>query len=556
MAQTFKKDIEVLVVGAGPTGLVMAAEAARHGMHCRIIDKAPAPSDKSKALAVQARTLEVFYAMGEGVIQEGINCGQPIHTMNAYAEGRLIAQIQFDGLDSPYPFPLILEQNETERILGKHLEGLGLRIGRQAELIDFKQDEECVIATIRHPGGDQEVLRSSWLVGCDGAHSVVRHILGLTFDGAAYEEEFVLADLKLDWSMPKAQGYFFFSNRGVIGVLPMSGEERYRLIASRDKSAVRNYEDPTLEEVKELFNARVPVHAELSDPLWLSGFPLHRRIVPKFRVGRVFLAGDAAHIHSPAGGQGMNTGIQDAFNLAWKLALFTKGAGNSILLDSYHAERHPVAKAVLRGTNLLFVAFFSANPIIIKSIRVIAPLLLNREFFQSRFRNSLSELGINYKMSPIVKAHRKGFFSFNGALPAGVRAPDGLVTLLSNKTTSSLFAFCRGTKHTALFFSGVNPDLESCRNLLNIAGTIQSKYGQYINVYMILDSNAISDDLDSGGTILLDSDDSVHHKYKTRSECLYLVRPDGYIGFRSQPVNTEYLERYLSSILANLRGRP
>ena len=248
-------------------------------------------------------------------------------------------------------------------------------------------------------------------MGCDGAHSVVRQILDLPFEGAPYEEEFLLADVQVQWTMPPAQGYFFFTSRGIMAVIPMHGDKRYRLIASRDKSSAKDYQDPTLEEMQNMMKARVHMHAELSDPVWLSGFRLHRRIAPKLRVGRVFLAGDAAHIHSPAGGQGMNTGIQDAFNLAWKLALVTRGVGRSILLDSYHQERHPVAKAVLRGSDLLFRTFLGNSPIVIKSVRIIAPLLLHREWVQRRARNIVSELDINYRRSPIADEYRKRFLS-------------------------------------------------------------------------------------------------------------------------------------------------
>jgi 2-polyprenyl-6-methoxyphenol hydroxylase-like FAD-dependent oxidoreductase len=548
MPQTSNNEVDILVVGAGPTGLVMAAEGIRHGMRCRIIDKSSAPSDKSKALAVQARTLEVFQAMNTEIVEEALTCGQPMHNIDAYADNRLIARMKFDGLDSPYPFPLILEQSETERIIYKHLKGLGLEIERESELLNFKQDEESVIATICHPGGYQEILRTTWLVGCDGAHSTVRHLLGLPFDGAPYEEEFVLADLRINWTVPSAQGYFFFSNRGVLGVLPMNGEKRYRLIASRDKSALSNYANPSLKEMRKLFNLRVPLHAELNDPLWLTTFRLHRRIVPKLRVGRVFLAGDAAHIHSPAGGQGMNTGIQDAFNLAWKLALTKKGTGRPILLDSYHEERYPIAKAVLRGTNLLFRIFFSTGPLVIKLVKIIATLVLNRGWFQRQFRNSISELNINYRYSPIVKDCASGFFKFKLNLSAGDRAPDGSVTVFPNKINTSLFDLLRGTRFTALIFCGINSDLKSCRNLVNIARAIQDKYSQNINVYLILASSIIFDDLDSYDFMLLDSDNNLHYKYKARSNCLYLVRPDGYIGFRSQPLNTKYLENYLSKI--------
>ena len=539
-------DLDILVVGAGPTGLVMAVEAARHGMSCRIIDKAPEPSDRSKALVVQARTLEVFDAMGSAIVREAIDCGQPMRSINAYADSCLIAQMQFDGLDSPYPFPLILEQSQTERILGKHLEGLRLKVERQVELIDFKQDEDCVTAIIQHSGGYKEVLRASLLVGCDGAHSVIRHILDLPFEGAPYEEEFLLADVQVHWTMPPAQGYFFFTSRGIMAVIPMHGDKRYRLIATRDKSSAKDYQDPTLEEMQNILRARVHMHAELSDPVWLSGFRLHRRIVPKLRVGRVFLAGDAAHIHSPAGGQGMNTGIQDAFNLAWKLALVIKGVGRSILLDSYHQERHPVAKAVLRGSDLLFRTFLGNNPMVIKSVRIIAPLLLRREWVQRRARNIVSELEINYRRSPIVGEYQKRFLKYKTKLAAGDRAPDCLVTMLPNKINIRLFELFRGTKFALLVFSGINCSLESCQNLATIRNTIQNKYGRYITVYLVVPFE--TPQVNFEGSTLLDYKKSLHHKYEASSSCLYLVRPDGYIGFKSQPINTEYLQEYLSKI--------
>ena len=539
-------DLDILVVGAGPTGLVMAVEAARHGMSCRIIDKAPEPSDRSKALVVQARTLEVFDAMGSAIVREAIDCGQPMRSINAYADSCLIAQMQFDGLDSPYPFPLILEQSQTERILGKRLEGLRLKVERQVELIDFKQDEDCVTAIIQHSGGYKEVLRASWLVGCDGAHSVIRHILDLPFEGAPYEEEFLLADVQVHWTMPPAQGYFFFTSRGIMAVIPMHGDKRYRLIATRDKSSAKDYQDPTLEEMQNILRAIVHMHAELSDPVWLSGFRLHRRIVPKLRVGRVFLAGDAAHIHSPAGGQGMNTGIQDAFNLAWKLALVTKGVGRSILLDSYHQERHPVAKAVLRGSDLLFRTFLGNNPMVIKSVRIIAPLLLRREWLQRRARNIVSELEINYRRSPIVGEYQKRFLKYKTKLAAGDRAPDCLVTMLPNKINIRLFELFRGTKFASLVFSGINCSVESCQNLASICNTIQNKYGRYITVYLVVPFE--TPQVNFEGSTLLDYKKSLHHKYEASSSCLYLVRPDGYIGFKSQPINTEYLQEYLSKI--------
>ena len=264
MGEQLHDGADVLVVGAGPTGLVMASELARRGVSCRIVDTAPAPSDKSKALVVQARTLEVFEDMG--VVEEAIACGRRMPGLNLFSDNRRIGQVHFDGLDSPYPFPLVLEQSETERILGKHLENLGLTIERRLELVGFEQDEEGVTATLRHLEGREEGVRPRWLIGCDGAHSTVRHTLGLPFKGTPYEEEFMLADVRVDWPLAEDEGHAFLFRGDVLVAIPMRGEKRYRLIASRSKSTQRGFEDPALVEFQAIVDECVPVDAELSEP--------------------------------------------------------------------------------------------------------------------------------------------------------------------------------------------------------------------------------------------------------------------------------------------------
>ncbi len=275
------------------------------------------------------------------------------------------------------------------------------------ELTHFAQDDDGVSATLRHADGREESLRAGWLVGCDGAHSAVRHGLGVPFEGAAYPEEFILGDVGIDWPLDPSEAYGFPSESGFLAVISMPGESRYRVISMRSESRDESRGDPTLEEFQELMDRLAPVKATLRDPVWLAEFHLQRRMVPRLRNGRVFLAGDAAHIHSPAGGQGMNTGIQDAQNLAWKLALVVAGASRPDLLDSYQAERHPVAESVLRSTDRLFRGVIARGPLSAWARRHLAPLIVNREWFQRRARRFITELGITYRDSPIIGPTRR-----------------------------------------------------------------------------------------------------------------------------------------------------
>lgn len=304
---------KVLVVGAGPVGLTMAAELARYGVGVRIVDKAAQRSDKSKALVLWSRTLELLDRMGCGAAF--VEAGRQVREAEIIADGATIARVNFEGLRTPHPYGLMLPQSETERLLEERLDALGVEVERRVELSRFVADEDAVTAFLHRPDGSEETL------DVDGAHSAVRHGLGAGFEGDTMPSHFVLADLHLAGGPPLNEIKTYWHEAGLLAIFPI-GPGRYRVIADAgEPKAGEHTPDPTLEVVQSLLGQRGPAGVKASDPIWLSGFTINERKVKDYREGRVFLAGDAAHVHSPAGGQGMNTGMQDAINLAWKLAL-------------------------------------------------------------------------------------------------------------------------------------------------------------------------------------------------------------------------------------------
>ena len=305
MVEKISAEDTVLVVGAGPVGLLMASELARHGVPVRVIDKAPAASDKSKALGVHARSLEMLENIG--IVESFLAAGINIYGVSVYCEGKRIVHLGFDELKSPYPFVLMIPQSKTESILSEHLAHLGYQIERNVELIGFSDEQEQVIATLRHADGLIETMPTPWLIGCDGAHSTVRHILGLPFAGAQYQEVFGLADVKVDWTLPEDEMHTFLSEEGPLVFFPF-GSGRYRVMAEATHD-MDTENAPSLKDFQALVDRRCSAGATLSDPHWLTWFKFHCRSVSRLWCGRVFLAGDAAHIHSPVGGQGMNTGM-------------------------------------------------------------------------------------------------------------------------------------------------------------------------------------------------------------------------------------------------------
>ena len=394
-ATNMEAQTDVLVVGAGPAGLTLASELLRHGLTVRLIDAAEAPLPWSRAIAVHARTMEVLRQMG--CVDALIAKGQKLHGVTLWSAGSVIVSMDFPELTTDFPYVLSVSQCETEAVLLDALTRRGGAVERGTRLASFRQDGTGVTATLTK-GDATTTARAAWLVGCDGAHSAVRKALDLPFEGSTYEDRFVLADVKVAWDTRDDRITSYFADDGLVACFPLPAG-RWRLILT---DTVEGDAAPTLEEVQAMFARRTGTGATLSDMVWSSRFRIHCRQVARYRDDRVLIAGDAAHIHSPAGGQGMNTGIQDAHNLAWKLAAVHKGHARDRLLSSYHDERHAVGQSVLRGTDAA-TRVGVARSAVARGVRdELARFLTSLEVVQQRVAREVSELTVHYERSAMV----------------------------------------------------------------------------------------------------------------------------------------------------------
>ncbi|MGH3148596.1 MAG: FAD-dependent monooxygenase, partial [Rubrobacter sp.] len=415
---------DVLIVGAGPTGLTMANLLARHGVDFRIVDKKAGPTDESRALVMHAKSLELLDKLG--LADRAVEDGQKMEAVELLIRGRRAAEVSFFGDRSedstPFPFALVYEQSTSERLLIEGLERLGAGVDWNTELRELTQTDSGTRAVIRRRDGGEEVVEARWVVGADGAGSRVRHALGLGFEGDTYEQTFFLADVEMEWALGRDKVHLDFVGEGFYGFFPMHGGRRFRVIGSLP-SRLAGREELTLEDIRGVIDADSGLDVELQEARWISVYSIHRRMTERFRVGRVFLVGDAAHVHSPAGGQGMNTGIGDAYNLGWKLAMVAKGEARSGLLDSYEPERIPFARAILNGSDRGFALQSTTNPLWRRLRLVLIPSLfrilslpgLNRTVFWL-----VSQLWTRYRESPAVGGVVNG-----GKLRPGDRAPYG-----------------------------------------------------------------------------------------------------------------------------------
>ncbi|CAI8749883.1 FAD-dependent oxidoreductase [Methylococcus capsulatus] len=391
---------EILVVGAGPTGLSLAITLRRYGVPVRLVERKPEPAGVSKALAVWSASMEVLEGMGvmDALLAEGAR----LHSLRIGSGPRELAAMAIgDGIDSPYPFPLLLSQARTERILAAKLAELGVEIERGVELTQLSQDQEGVTAELKHPNGRVEIQRTPYLAGCDGARSTVRQALGIEFQGYTEPQTYLLGDVLIDGAgLDHNSIYLWWHNGGTVALFPFE-EATWRVFAVRKPGA--GDEATTIAELQEHIDRHGPGGLRLHDASWLSAFRINERLAERYRAGRCFLVGDAAHIHSPAGGQGMNTGIQDAVNLGWKLAYAANGIGNAdLLLDSYEAERRPIARSVVKAAaRKLHLAFGGGRlDTILRDVAVT--VFGNMSAVQKMLQVELSETEIVYREGPLV----------------------------------------------------------------------------------------------------------------------------------------------------------
>ncbi|MDX1945293.1 MAG: FAD-dependent monooxygenase [Pirellulaceae bacterium] len=539
---------EVLIVGAGPVGLTLAAALSRQGVACRIIDKAPAPSDKSKALVVWSRTLELLDKLG--LAETFIAAGMKINGASIYGHGERLAHIHIAGVDSPFGFPLMIPQNETERLLTEHLAVRGILIERQVELVGFREATDAVLATLRRADGREETAAAAWLVGCDGAHSTVRHALEMPFTGEAEQNDWLLADIHVAGPLPSDELSIFWHERGILAFFPIT-RDRFRVIADLGMAKTAGKPaDPTLAEVQAKVDERGPGGLTMTDPVWLAGFRINERKVADYRRGRVMLAGDAAHIHSPAGGQGMNTGMQDSFNLAWKLALACRGTGQpEPLLQSYSRERSAVGDQVLRGAGMMTMVATLRSPLAQFLRNHTASVLTSFSFVQDKIKNALCELSIHYRHSPLVT---DDWPWAGGGLAAGERLPDAPLTCPHSGRETTLFAETRGPGHALLLLPGTREG-QTISPLVALAREIEADFPTVFAPLLVVsaddESRLAACAAEAPLPLWLDATGRVHEALGAKDRTVVVVRPDGYVGYRGQPADGKALRTYLARYL-------
>jgi len=396
-------DIDVLIVGAGPVGLFLANECARRGLRWRLIEARASQSAHSKALAIFPRTLEIFDMAG--LVDPFLEAANRVTAVAIVAHGRRLAHLRFAPEESPYQFIAMVPQNVTERLLAEQLQRKSGAVEYETSFVSAVQHQDLVSVTLEKKGQRQE-MTAAFVVGCDGAHSTVRHLLNLPFEGGEYDDLFMLADVQTNDTLPADELQLCPSEFGPLAIFPMNATRR-RIVATIEHP---EGDAPTLDVVQKVLHQRAPMGIEASGLHWSSYFRIHHRHVSELRVGRMFVAGDAAHIHSPFGGQGMNTGLHDVWNLVWKLDLVASARGSDRLLESYAAERLPVIRQVLETTDFLTKAMGTPNRFAQALRDTVIPMVSRLAPFQHAFVQRLSELGIAYRGSPIVEGPGKRYF--------------------------------------------------------------------------------------------------------------------------------------------------
>ena len=439
----------VLIVGAGPTGLTAAMELSRMGIDVRLIDKSEGPATTSRAIGVQARTLELFEQ--RGLAEEMVRLGNKGEAGSVYGGGKRVFRLDFGRVDSRYDYLLFVSQAETERILRKKIRSQGVSVEWKVELEGISQnvlshDPSPVKAILKHADGRMEQISTPWLISAEGAHSVVRSTLDLQFEGKTLDDNYALGDLHIDGDLSDNDFHIFSSEHGFMGMFPI-GSGRFRLIASNPFSKPDKNTEPSLEELQGIYDQRSHIPARFHDLTWSSWFRINSRMVSRLKIGRLLLGGDAAHVHSPAGAQGMNTGIQDMINLSWKLAMVMKGQAPIDLLETYEQDRLPVMHDVLFKTENLTDVIGSENHLVRNLFNHLGPWIGSAGFVQDNSTARMSQVALDYRESPLSEDHGHG-----GSLKAGDRVPD-MPVLHRTETgwkTARLFALLNPSHYTLL----------------------------------------------------------------------------------------------------------
>ena len=511
---------DVLIVGAGPTGLSLACQLVRYGVDFIVVEKNPRITPYSKAIGVHARTLEIFDQIGlaKEAVARGTVAGRARLIIDGEIRGELLFSEVGKGM-SPFPFVLMLEQSKTEQLLYEYLQSHDKHVVWQTELESFSQNADGILAQVRMADEATRTISAKYIVGCDGPKSLVRHALGLTFEGSTFERIFYVADAKVDWEFTHDGLHVCFSPDSFVVFFPLKGEKRYRIVGVFPEGFNKDEGDILYEEIEERIKTETKLDLDIRDVEWFSTYKVHTRHVNKFSAGRGYLAGDSAHVHTPAGAQGMNTGIQDGYNLAWKLALIIRAQADEKLLESYNEERLENAKRLLNTTDRFF-AFAAGTDWLLNFLRLhVFPPIASQMFSFDAVRRYafplVSQIGINY---------RHGSLSDHGGdedfeVKAGDRMPYFLVDNESiyDKLNQPNF-------HLITFATEVN-------KFATLRDEIESRYSGLMDLKVI----AITPE--------------VKELFGSNRDFSVLLRPDNHIGSISSDISVDRLDKYLTKFI-------
>jgi 2-polyprenyl-6-methoxyphenol hydroxylase-like FAD-dependent oxidoreductase len=511
---------DVLVIGAGPTGLMLANQLVRYGVRVHIIDRHAGPVQETRALGVQARTMEIYAKLG--VVDRALAMGKRGTGANLWAEGRKMARVPIGDVGrqiTPFPFIHILGQDDNERILGHKLQDAGVEVQWNTELTSLTQKPEGVEATLKTTQGATQVISAAWVAGCDGARSAVRQLNHIDFPGAPYEHVFFVADVEMTGTMVPDEVNVYLWKQGFHLFFPMRGDHHWRLVGIVP-AQFRDTHEVKFEDVLPSVYQEAGAQLHVDKCTWFSTYRIHHRSASHFRAGRCFVLGDAAHIHSPLGAQGMNTGLQDAYNLGWKLAYVVNGHADAKLLDSYELERLPVAEHLLSTTDRAFRLVVSDSRLVgllrTKVGARIAARAMRRERVQNAAFRLVSQIGIRYRHSPLSQSLDQWP---KGAPREGDRFPWLHLKLHSGGPVKDLFHELEDTKFNLLVFGQAPPQA----GLPQLNGLLQVHY--------------VPGDPDNQAELT---------RAGIPSPAFYLVRPDGYVGLCGARMNVNAIDRYIS----------
>jgi 2-polyprenyl-6-methoxyphenol hydroxylase-like FAD-dependent oxidoreductase len=519
----------------------MAGDLSRHGLKCRIVDKLEQGSHLSRAVVVLPRTLEELRIRGiaDNLIARGIK----VPRFSAFAERQLILEFDYSRVSSPYPYILTAPQPETEGVLLEWAERMGARVEWETEALSFDDDGQRFHVGLRRSSGETETVHARWLLACDGCHSSVRHHYGIPFEGETYGDVWILGDVKADWHGGAEQACAFFDRKGYLAIFPMP-EGRVRMFyAPRPAEEVGT--EVTLEKLEAVANHASFVKMRLYDPRWLGEFRVHHRKVPTYRKGRAFLAGDAAHIHSPETGLGMNTGIQDAFNLAWKLALVHNGQAPESLLETYDIERNYVGGKVVSYSNLIHRVSQFSHPIAQSMRNHVFPVMSDFYAMHLASLEDTVELRIHYPRSAAVQQGKHPLLRAHPPVEAGTRVPHATLLDESGAQVTTYDLLAEG-RHQLLLFSGAPMAPQAADQVAAIARVLERYEVEVVEIHAGDNDAPVPGGV---GRRLLDPMLHVHRIFGAEPGAAILVRPDGYVGYVATPLNAAHVERYLSQCL-------